>query len=272
MSLTIFDRFFRRLIRCSKQKDLGLDVLEVGGNLPQDFVFNILKVNSWMAIEELEFWKATDEKYTNPILDSHKSVSSFLVFQNTQFDKYIVVTDGIENLPPSLYKQFDLVFSVATFQHIIRFGPALFSMYHALRPSGQLIAKVGPIWTAPNGHLLTSVVDEIGREISSTTELIPPWSHLVWSRPEFYVEMCKRIDQRSAGEIVFRAFDSKRINRLWFDDYISYLRSSPFEGNGKIVKHITQSMPDGLQKHLARQFPRYSHFDVYGFTLFLQRA
>ncbi len=84
--------------------------------------------------------------------------------------------------------------------------------------------------------------------------------------------MCKRIDQRSAGEIVFRAFDSKRINRLWFDDYISYLRSSPFEGNGKIVKHITQSMPDGLQKHLARQFPRYSHFDVYGFTLFLQRA
>ena len=250
----------------------GLEVLEVGGNLPKDFVTNILGVNSWLAIEEPDYWQSSLNKHESiPIPKSHKTVSSFHEFQQTHFDKYLVVTDGIENFPDLLFQKFDLVFSVAALQHILRIGPSLFSMYHALCPNGWVAAQVAPIWTASNGHLLRSIVDGIGREISPSSELVPPWSHLVWGRPEFYVEMCKRMDRRSAGEIVFEVFDSQRINRLFFEDYLAYFRSSPFSGKFTVVKHKNPSMPDGLQKHLSIQFPGLREFNVSGFSMFLKR-
>ncbi len=249
----------------------GLDVLEVGGSLPEGFVLDILKAKSWLALEEPEFWKVSGK-----VKKFDKVFPSFLDIQLNEKANYAVITDGIENLTSCFYNQFDLVFSIAAMQHILRMGPAMFSMFHSLRQGGRLLAGIGPIWSASDGHLLRSIFDSIGREISWATDVIPAWAHLIWEPAEFYIEMCKRTDRRTAGEIVYEVFNSNRINRLFLRDYFEYINLSPFQAKSdsfrdSLLSVIRQPMPDTLKKYLSTRYPGYQHFEISNFSLSLER-
>ena len=190
----------------------GLDVLEVGCYLPKSFVLDVLKVNSWTSIEEPDSAVSLQHKRKK-----NRTIRSFSDYYLRDSKKYLQIIDRLANFPTYLYEQFDLVFSTSTMQHILHFGEVLFKMYRMLRTEGRLMAHIGPIWTSPHGHMLRPVVDNIGREVSMSKpiDLIPPWSHLIWSPPEFYVQMCKRMDRQTASEVVYQIFNSKNINRLF---------------------------------------------------------
>ena len=249
----------------------GLDVLEVGGHLPKEFVLDILKVNSWIALEEPEYWRQSGG------IEIEVAQSTFSTCQISQAEKYVVLEEGIENLPSTFYHQFDLVFSIAAFQHILRFGPALFSMFNSLRTNGRLLSGIGPIWGCSQGHLLRPVLDSIGREIHCSSGFIPPWGHLVWSPAEFHLEMCKRTDRRSAGEIAYEVFSSNRLNRFFLQDYIDYISQSPFRESlntnlNPIAFVIQESIPNPMEEFLRGKYPGYKDFNITNFTLSLERV
>ena len=51
---------------------------------------------------------------------------------------YEVLAGALEDLPNALYDHFDVVFSIAAFEHFLRLPAALEKMYRALRPGGRL--------------------------------------------------------------------------------------------------------------------------------------
>jgi hypothetical protein len=94
----------------------GKRVLEVGGSLPENFVFNELGVKQWVAIEHFEYWEElpTDKEGkpqgTLPTRTPDKKLAEVTDYDKTK--KYYLFAGGAEELPPVLYRavQFCLTF------------------------------------------------------------------------------------------------------------------------------------------------------------------
>jgi hypothetical protein len=142
------------------------DVLEVGGSLPPDFVFDYLGVKSWTGIETPDYEKSLEETggitHTGTIIKDIKNISN-CKFNNQPEGKYKFYLENIEDLPEEYYNQYDLIFSIATFEHIHKLPLALDKMFLALKPGGKLFSMFAPIWSAYDGHHLPNLVDKQGK-------------------------------------------------------------------------------------------------------------
>ena len=113
------------------------DVFEVGGSLPPDFTFDYLKAKSWTALETPEYEEALNDtggithKGTLLYGDTIKAINGF---GSVRENKYNFFLANIEKMPDSHFDQYDLVFSIATFEHIHKFPQALNKMYQAIFP------------------------------------------------------------------------------------------------------------------------------------------
>ena len=65
-----------------------------------------------------------------------------------------VTLDGDASALPGTLRAgtFDVVLSIAAFEHIADLPQALRQAREALRPEGTLLAQVGPVWTGWRGH------------------------------------------------------------------------------------------------------------------------
>jgi len=105
----------------------GKRVLEVGGNLPQRLVFDVLGVIQWTALEEMDYWTetlSTGHVCGTPPL-STEQYKSLRDVTPSDISSYNQLYGGIEQLPQTLEAKYDLVFSVAAFEHITRLPLAL---------------------------------------------------------------------------------------------------------------------------------------------------
>jgi len=123
----------------------GKRVLEVGGSLPKEFVLNELGVEQWIAVEKMEFWEESakygKQEYGTPPKEIPITRLTDVADFNT-LNPYEVLSGGVEELPIALYGQFDVVFSIAAFEHIGLFPLALDKMFQALRGGGATIFNV----------------------------------------------------------------------------------------------------------------------------------
>jgi glycosyltransferase involved in cell wall biosynthesis len=130
----------------------GKDVLEVGGSLPKEFVLDYLNVKSWSALEAPDF-----EVYLDRVASAAEGSNlgkvdySVFGFTDRELGDYNFFAGSIEELPPAYYQKYDLIFSIAAFEHIHKFPLALEKMFLALKPGGQLFSIFSPI--ANNGIL-----------------------------------------------------------------------------------------------------------------------
>ena len=119
------------------------DVLEVGGSLPPEFTFDYLKVSSWTALETPEYEKALNDAggltHKGTLLFSN-AIEVKKGFGPVRENRYNFFLANIEEMPDTHFGQYDLVFSIATFEHIHKFPQALNKMYHALRSGGKLFS------------------------------------------------------------------------------------------------------------------------------------
>lgn len=139
------------------------DVLEVGGSLPPNFVFDYLGVKSWTGIETPDYQQSLRETggltHQGTIIKEIKNIEDFK-YQNKQQEKYNLYLENIEDLPENFYNQYDLIFSIATFEHIHKLPLALDKMFYALKEGGKLFSMFYPIWSAHDGHHLPKIKDE----------------------------------------------------------------------------------------------------------------
>jgi SAM-dependent methyltransferase len=252
------------------------DVLEVGGSLPPDFVFNYLGVKSWTGIETPDYEKSLQEtgglthKGTVIIDDNNlKNNLSHYKFVNKQQSNYRFYLENIEDLTEEYYHQYDLIFSIAAFEHIHKLPLALDKMFLALKPGGKLFSIFSPIWSAYDGHHLPEIIDAKGNKYNFGNSPIPPWGHLLMSRGEMTRYLYEKIDKATADQIVYYVYQSNHINRFFTEDYIDAVRQTQFKVN-KLDLVFPSSINPVQEEKLKLMHPGKKYFTNNGILLVLE--
>src|ERR1035438_6053619 len=209
----------------------GKDVLEVGGSLPPGFVFDILDAKTWTAMETPDYEDALAEAggitHKGTLLHTDTDVIPTQGFGTPFAARYNFLLANIEDLPERYQEKYDLIFSIATFEHVQKMPAALDRMYQALKPGGRLFSVFSPIWSAYDGHHFPEIVDASGRRVDRS--IIPPWGHLLARPPDMYRYLCTRTDPGTAGTMVYYTYHAAFINRLFTEDYFAYIAQTPFK-------------------------------------------
>lgn len=250
------------------------DVLEVGGSLPEEFVLRYLKAKSWVAVETPDYDHSLREAggitHQGTILRSGEEID-YRGFETASNSKYSFVLDNVENLPESYWEKFDLVFSIAAFEHIHRFPESLEAMYNALRPGGVLFTIFSPIWSGHNGHHLPEITDVDGNEFDFANSPIPPWGHLLNTPPQLYRYLLERTDKQTAAKMVYFVYNAPNINRYFTEDYLGFFNHSRFEGD-TVELLFVDTIDEEAQARLQAVCPRYEHFTNQGMLAILRKG
>jgi hypothetical protein len=248
----------------------GMRVLEVGGSLPRELVIDTLGATQWVALEALRYWEELGESGggTRPVADLSTQIHE--VRSLSEIAQYTVLEGLVEDLPKCMEGAFDRIFSIACFEHVHTLGLALEKMHAALAPGGKLFTMFSPIWSAHDGHHLPIMQDINGNEWSYAHSPIPPWGHLLFSPAQMEMHIRTKTDHRTAATMVYNIYHNQHINRLFTEDYIEYLQSSPFSIE-KCQLTFTSKIPAHVQNALQARHPGKKHFSNNGLLLVLRK-
>ncbi|MEH2141975.1 glycosyltransferase [Nostoc sp.] len=249
------------------------DVLEVGGSLPQEFVFNYLNTKTWTALESLEYdnsLKGVSDCSLASSLPKMTDISN-LEFNNQKLDNYTFFAANIEDLPLEHYNQYDLIFSIAAFEHIHKIPSALEKMFLALKPGGQVFTVFSPIWSAHDGHhlpLITEVNQK--RTFHFHNSPIPPWGHLFMKTAELCHYLYQFTNKETADLMTYYVYNSPHINRFFTEDYVEFINQSSFK-----IKRLDSigliPIPEEIQKKLETLYPGRNQFANNGILAVLEK-
>ena len=150
---------------CSQKISLrGLDVLEIGGALPASLVIDHLCCNSWTAVEAPSYDEELGEanQFHRNLAEKQR-----LLEIGQQYRHHYC---NAEDLSDEHLNQYDLIFSIACFEHINRLPLAIKRMLQYLKPGGKLFTMHSPIWSAFDGHHLPIGIPK--RSLTSRIDLI----------------------------------------------------------------------------------------------------
>lgn len=206
-----------------KQKD----VLQIGGSYPEEFVFNILRVKSWSAVEfpeRLNQIKGSEIKNHRGAVLNKEKIMIHEGYGEPLKNKYNIFLAEAHQLPEEHFEKYDLIFSINSFHHILHFPKSLDLMYKALKPDGKLFSLFSPVWSSCNGHN----IDELMPEIKSNPSMIPPWGHLVMKASSMYEHLKEKSSDDMAAEIVYHIYNNPTLNRYRTEDYLNLIKLSNF--------------------------------------------
>ncbi len=248
----------------------GMKVLEVGGSLPKELVLGILGAGQWVGLEAMRYWNELGEKGggTRPSGDLSAKIEDI----NTMSDlgDYALLEGQVEDLPKGMEGAFDRIFSIACFEHIHTLGLALEKMHSALKPGGKLFTMFSPIWSAHDGHHLPDMVDANGKKWDAGKSPIPPWGHLLLGPAQMERHLAAQTDRRTASKMIFNIFHNQHINRLFTEDYIDYVKGSPFDVE-QLNLTFPAKIPEHIQKVLELRYPGKKNFSNNGIMMVLSK-
>ena len=244
----------------------GLDVLEVGGALPASLVIDHLGCNSWTAVEAPAY-----DQELGAANQFHRNLQD-LEHQQRNSSSYKHLYLDIEAIPEEFFGKFDLIFSIACFEHIHRLPQALRVMHRCLKPGGRLFTMHSPVWSAFDGHHLPiGIPSRFESSQSNKDQIFRPWEHLLLSRSQAFKVIRDRFDAELAEEVIYYTYNSDHINRYFSEDYQMAFEASPFE----IIQYkLTFQLqpPSQIQEDLQQRFPGYSQFSNNGVLGFLRNS
>lgn len=244
------------------------DVMEIGGALPSEFVFNTLNAKTWTSITQSD--SAVNSTSASRVELNQDKILIQKDFTEPKKNHYTYFQNSINALPESHFKQYDLIFSIATIEHILKLPLALEKMYNALRPNGKLFAIFSPVWSAYNGHHITATVDKAGNEITMNNGFIPPWGHLVMGPSSMYAYLLTKTDNETAAEITYQIYNAPTINRFFSEDYLNFIKETNFTIE-KFDTLFNQTVPPYTQKKLEELNPGKKSFGNNGLLIVLNK-
>jgi hypothetical protein len=243
----------------------GMDVLEIGGALPASLVIDHLGCNSWTAVEAPSY----DEE-----LGGANQFHRNLAEQQRLLEigrRYRHFYCNAEDLGDDHHNQYDLIFSIACFEHINRLPLALERMLLYLKPGGKLFTMHSPIWSAFDGHHLPiGIPERFDRKLPHQSYIFKPWGHLLQSRSQTYIDIRNRFDSSFAEEVIYNTYNSNHINRYFSEDYRVVFDDSGFD----VVEYqitFPRNPTAELQAALESRFPGYTQFGNNGIYAILQK-
>ena len=230
----------------------GLDVLEVGGAMPASLVIDHLGCNSWTGVEAPGY----DEELG--VANQFHRNAGDRDQQQLHQGRYRHIYRNIEDIENDHFGQYDLIFSIACFEHIARLPFALEVMHRCLKPGGKLFTMHSPIWSAFDGHHLPiGIPERFDCDDPARQQLFAPWGHLLQTRKQTYGDFLKRFDRDFAEQIIYYTYNSSHINRYFSEDYLTAFRASSFA----VVEHqitFTCSPIPSVQQALEQRHPGYA--------------
>ena len=123
--------------------------------------------------------------------------------------------------------EYDLIYSINSFEHIHDFNIALDKMYQFLKGDGYLYSLFGPIWSSDVGNHL-SVTANNGEEVNFYDDVLEPWEHLT-STPELLQKKLENMyDIDTAKKAVEYIYTYPDLNRLCEHEYLDLIKKSNF--------------------------------------------
>ena len=120
-------------------------------------------------------------------------------------DNWSILNGDAENLPFD-DNMFDVIISMAAFEHINDIKKALFEVKRVLKPFGIFYCIFGHIWTSVNGYH----DDGTARQIM----MVPPWGHLYMNEQEMADHFLKNgVDDAEANLLLDWIYHNKSLNR-----------------------------------------------------------
>lgn len=243
----------------------GLDVLEVGGALPSSLVIDHLGCNSWTGVEAPAY-----DNELGAANQFHRNIQD-QEHQQKHASSYRHLYIDIEAIPEEYYGQYDLIFSIACFEHIHRLPQALKVMHRCLKPGGRLFTMHSPIWSAFDGHHLPiERPSRFGDPKHQQFPIFEPWEHLLLNRRDAYKTLKQRFDSDFAEEVVYYTYNSDHINRYFSEDYSLFFEESPL-----ICVKVQLTFPAQpsaeMQIALQRANPGYQQFANNGLLALLEK-
>jgi SAM-dependent methyltransferase len=237
----------------------GKRVLEIGGSdLPRELVADDFRADRWVSVDMIEpthYARVQQiEHYgrepIHPLADAERCLFN---------DSYTIFNGAAEHIGPGFFNQFDVVVSIAAFEHIGRLATVLRKCYKALRPGGLLFSYFGPIYSCRVGHHCW-VTEELSFIHPGK---LPDFCHLLCKPAELLKHLMAHYPLETAEEAVFQIYHSDRVNRNLFEDYGEYMRLSPFE-QWECRPYGVESVDADLQRRLEAARPGYTQFGAYG--------
>lgn len=210
----------------------GKRVLEAGGGLPADFVFDVLGTHQWIGIVQPDWRRksSTDgSTFSTERADMDRLKRLANITAADELGRYEILAGAAEEIPRGLTGHFDVVFSSAAFEHFLNFPLSLDRLYRVLRPGGCLFTMFAPIWSAHDGHHLPPITDKSGVVMNFHSSPIPPWGHLLMRPPEMHRHLISSTDPETAQVILYAIYHSPEINRLFTEDYMKFFQNSSFD-------------------------------------------
>lgn len=202
------------------------DILEIGadeGNCLNELVKSgtkrMLGINNWCAEEE--------DKLSNARFELTQSEQLI-----TRLSKQIVLSYGDIRQLAIADNSFDLIFSIATFEHIQALDEALIEMHRLLKPKGFIYANFGPVWSGAIGHHLWCEIE--GRTLQFSEEehyadVLQRHEHLLYSAAELKQKLSANYSDSFINELLYRIYEHPHINRYSYADYRKIIMNSPFK-------------------------------------------
>jgi len=244
----------------------GLDVLEVGGALPASLVIDHLGCNSWTAVEAPAY-----DQELGAANQFHRNAQD-QVHQQNHAASYTHLYLDIEAIPEVHYGQYDLIFSIACFEHIHRLPQALRVMHLCLKPGGRLFTMHSPIWSAFDGHHLPiGIPARFESSNNDQQQIFRPWEHLLLTRSQAFQVIRDRFDSEFAEEVIYYTYNSDHINRYFSEDYLIILQNILFKIEQYELTFLTQP-PEAIQVALEQRYLGYKQFSNNGVLALLARS
>lgn len=166
---------------------------------------------------------------------------------------------------------FDAIFSIAVFEHLNDFEQCLNEMFRVLKPNGFVYAQFGPIWSSSVGHHVYAIADGLeARHWKPETNPIPNYAHLFHDKHEMQLLLKDKAPKNLLGEIISWVYEKDDINRLFYEDYKKYFKSSKF----RLISLIEEEeyIGENVKKMIKAKNPSYSIFNVRNAEVVLQKC
>jgi SAM-dependent methyltransferase len=252
-------------IFCQKISIRGMNVLEVGGALPATLVIDHLGCNSWTAVEAPSY-----DQELGKVNQYHQNLAEEkrLLEIGQRYRRYYC---NIEDLGDEELESYDVIFSIACFEHVNRLPSALKKMLQCLKPGGTLFTMHSPIWSAFDGHHLPiGIPKRFETQMPHQKYIFLPWGHLLQSRSQTYMDISTRFDCSFAEEVIYYTYNSNHINRYFSEDYRVLFDASGFEVADYRLT-FPRHPPAEIQAALESRYPAYKEFSNNGIYAILRR-
>lgn len=199
----------------------GHNILELGGALPAQWVFEHIGASTWTAIENEVYEQLIPGGNQYPHTFESRMDKSLYSYHAKGIQDYIDQSNAKFTLADKkTEKLFDRVYSVAAFEHIDNLAAALDACSQICQSGALLYSYFTPVWCAPFGHHLGAIKDKFP---------LPYWHLLNTPQSAFRKFLMSGSSVIESQAYVNDIYKNPHINRLTTYDYDIIFKLSPWK-------------------------------------------